>query len=138
MQVTFDNPKGVPAPVGTYSHVARVEVGDAVFLYLSGQVAQDNEGNVVGVGDMVAQATVVYENIKAILEAHGASTANVIKMTSFVTDMSQLASIRSLRTTYFSAPYPASTLVAVSQLAHPDWLLEIEVVAVIQNERNGK
>jgi 2-iminobutanoate/2-iminopropanoate deaminase len=134
MQVTFDNPATIPAPVGTYSHVARVEIGDAVFLYLSGQVAQDHEGNVVGVGDMVAQATVVYENIKALLEAHGASTANVIKMTTFVTDMSQLASIRSLRTTYFSAPYPASTLVSVSQLAHPDWLLEIEVVAVIQNK----
>ncbi len=132
MQVTFDNPETVPPPVGTYSHVARVEVGDAVFLYLSGQVAQDSDGNVVGVGDMHSQAVAVYNNIRAILEVHGATTADVIKMNTYVTDMNQLGPIRSLRATYFKAPYPASTLVAVSQLAHPDWLLEIEVVAVIQ------
>jgi 2-iminobutanoate/2-iminopropanoate deaminase len=132
MHVAFDNPQGVPAPVGAYSHVARVEVGDAVFIYLSGQVAQDHEGNVIGVGDMYAQAVCVHDTIKAILEAHGATMANVIKISTFVTDMSQLASIRGLRTTYFTAPYPASTLVAVSALVHPDWLIEMEAVAVIQ------
>lgn len=132
MQVTFDNPSTVPAPVGTYSHIARVEVGDAVFLYLSGQVAQDHDGNVVGVGDMHTQAVRVYETIKAILEAHGATMANIIKIVNYVTDVSQLASIRALRATYFNAPYPVSTLIEVSRLAHPDWLIEIEVVAVIQ------
>lgn len=132
MQVTFDNPSTVPAPVGTYSHVARVEVGDAIFLYLSGQVAQDHDGNVVGVGDMHAQAVCVYDTIKAILEAHGATLANIIKIVNYVTDVSQLASIRTLRATYFNAPYPVSTLIEVSRLAHPDWLIEIEVVAVIQ------
>ncbi len=132
MNVTFDNPQDVPAPVGAYSHVARVEVGDAVFLYLSGQVAQDHEGNVVGVGDMYAQAVCVHDTIQAILGVHGATMSDVIKISTFVTDMSQLASIRGLRTTYFTAPYPASTLVAVSALVHPDWLIEMEAVAVVQ------
>lgn len=131
MHVTFDNPQGVPAPVGAYSHVARVEIGDTVFLYLSGQIAQDDEGNVVGVGDLHAQAVCVHDTIKTILATHGATMADVIKINTYITDMSQLATIRSLRTTYFTAPYPTSTLVEVSQLVHPDWLIEMEVVAVI-------
>jgi 2-iminobutanoate/2-iminopropanoate deaminase len=81
---------------------------------------------------MYAQAVCVHDNIKSILEAHGATMSDVIKISTFVTDMSQLASIRGLRTTYFSAPYPASTLVAVSALVHPDWLIEMEAVAVVQ------
>lgn len=138
MQLTFDNPATVPAPVGSYSHVARVEVGDAIFLYLSGQVAQDHEGNVVGVGDLYAQAVCIHDTIKSILESQGATMADVIKITTFITDMSHLASIRALRTAYFNAPYPASTLVEVSRLVHPDWLLEIEAVAVIAKTDNGQ
>jgi 2-iminobutanoate/2-iminopropanoate deaminase len=132
MKVTFDNPVGVSAPVGKYSHVARVEVGDAVFLYVSGQVAQDNDGNLVGEGDMYAQGVFVHESIKAILEAHGATMADVIKLNAFITDMAQVEPIRTLRSTYFNDPYPASTLVEVSRLAKEGWMVEIEAIAVIQ------
>jgi enamine deaminase RidA (YjgF/YER057c/UK114 family) len=131
MQIRLENPPGVPAPAGSYSHVARVEVGNAVFLYLSGQVAQDHGGNVVGAGDMGAQAAFIHENIQAILAAHGATMSNVIKMNTYVTDMKQVGTIRAQRSAYFSAPFPTSTLVEVSALAHPDWLVEIEVTAVI-------
>jgi enamine deaminase RidA (YjgF/YER057c/UK114 family) len=131
MQVTFDNPGGVPAPAGSYSHVARVQVGDAIFLYLSGQIAQDGEGNIVGGADMGAQAAYIHENIRTILAAHGATMADVIKMSTYVTDMGQVGPIRDLRARYFSEPFPTSTLVEVSRLAREGWLVEIEVVAAI-------
>lgn len=87
MKKSLTNPDTVARPVGTYSHLATVEVGDAVFLYLAGQVAIDKEGKLVGPNDFSRQVVQVLENIKAILEASGATMDDIIKVNTFVTDM---------------------------------------------------
>lgn len=88
--VIFDNPATVPTPAGGYSHVARVELGDRTLLQLSGQVAIDADGKIVGGNDMTAQADFIMDNITAILAAHGASLADVVNIRTFLTDMGHL------------------------------------------------
>ena len=134
MKKTLSNPDSVAVPVGPYSHLATVEVGDAVFLYLAGQVALDNEGNLVGQNNMPEQAEQVFENIKAILEASHAALEDVIKITIFLTDMSNRDELRTMLRRYFPGTPPTSTLVQVSQLANPALLIEVEAVAVIAKE----
>lgn len=134
MKKTLTNPDSVAKPVGLYSHLATVEAGSAVFLFVSGQVAMDSEGNLVGQNDFLKQAEQVHENIKAILEAGGATLDDVIKLTTFLTDMSYRAELGAVRRRYFTGTPPTSTAVEVSKLAHPDWMIEIEAVAVIEKK----
>ena len=101
-------------------------------LFISGQVAFDDQGQVVGRGDIVAQATKVFENLQAVLRAAGADFSSVIKTNYYITDVSLFPKVAALRPRYFSAPFPASTMVEVKGLVHPDLLLEIEAVAVVQ------
>jgi enamine deaminase RidA (YjgF/YER057c/UK114 family) len=130
----FDDPATVPAPpAGRYSHVARIELGDKTMLLLSGQVAVDGGGNLVGGNDMTAQAACVMDNITAILAAHGASLADVVNIRSYLTDMSRLPEYGTVRAARFAGdrPKPTSTTVEVSRLFIPGALLEIEVLAVM-------
>lgn len=99
-------------------------------IYLSGQVALDPDGNVVGKGDMTAQTRQAWENIKAVLEAAGASLNDVVKITQFITDMSRFMETQEVRKEYLTDPAPAATTVEVTSLGFPDLLIEIEVVAV--------
>jgi reactive intermediate/imine deaminase len=131
MRVTFDNPSGIGPPVGNYSHVVRVEASDAVFLFISGQVAIDPEGNLVGEGDMARQCEQTFENLRLILEAHGATFADVVKLNTYATDMSKLGVLREVRARYISTDPPASTTVEVSALFRPEVLVEMEAVAVV-------
>jgi 2-iminobutanoate/2-iminopropanoate deaminase len=78
MRATRSNPETVAAPMGTYSQAVRVETGDAVWIHVSGQIAIDLEGNLVGPGDVRAQTRQVYQNLKAILAANGATFADVV------------------------------------------------------------
>jgi reactive intermediate/imine deaminase len=119
-------PKGLPTPT-TYSHV--VKSGNT--LYLAGQVAQDESGNVVGRGDITAQAEQVFQNIQKCLAAAGATFADVVKIQVFVTDHRFREAVGQVRQKYITAPYPASTFLVVSGLAAPEFLLEIEAVAVV-------
>ncbi len=110
-------------------HISQaIEIGDTV--YLSGQVAMDPDGNVVGVGDMRAQTRQVLENVKALLEAAGASMGDVVKIVQYFTDISLVGEAREVRTQFFSDPPPASTGVEVSALAFPELLIEIDVTAI--------
>ena len=131
MRTTFSNPDGVGAPVGNYSHVARVEAGDAAFLFISGQVAIDSDGTLVGEGDMARQCEQTFENLRLILEDQGATFADVVKLNTYTTDMSQLGVLREVRGRYISTEPPASTTVEVSGLFRPEVLVEMEVVAVV-------
>ncbi|MDZ4820305.1 MAG: RidA family protein [Planctomycetota bacterium] len=106
-----------------------VQVGATI--YVSGQVAMDIEGNVVGKGDMRIQTRQVLENIKAVLAESGAIIDDVVKVTMFITDMSSADQAREVRMEYFKKNPPASTGVEVRGLAHPDLLIEIEAIAVI-------
>jgi enamine deaminase RidA (YjgF/YER057c/UK114 family) len=124
---TFTNPPGLGKPNG-YSHV--VEVYSGPTLYVAGQVARDANGNVVGRGDMRAQAEQVFRNIQTALEARAATLADIVQLTCYIRDMSQLAAYREVRERVLgAAPRPASTLVGVSALASEDFLLEVDVIA---------
>lgn len=128
----FD-PPGVAKPFGIFSNAAFEPEG--VRLHISGQVAFDAEGNVVGVGDIRAQTRKVLDNIKTILAAVGGLMSDIVQVVVYVTDMSHLKAIHEVRAEYFERPYPASTLVQVSALIRPELLIEISAIAVIPRDR---
>lgn len=105
-----------------------MRVGDLV--YTSGQAAIDLQGNLVGVGDFDAQAEQVFANLRAVLEAADSGLEQIVKVTIFLTDMSNFPKIVALRERYFSQPYPADTIVEVRSLALPELEIEIEAIAV--------
>lgn len=113
-----------------YSQAMRV--GDLVFV--SGQAAIDEAGNVVGEGDFLAQADQVFANLRAALEASGSGLDRVVKVGIYVTDMAYFPQIVELRGRYFSEPYPADTIVQVDALALPGLMLEIEAIATVAGE----
>ena len=131
MRVTRSNPDTVAAPVGTYSQAVRVETGDAVWIHVSGQIAIDIDGNLVGPGDLRAQTRQVFENLRAILAAHGATFADVVKIGTYLTTLDDLAGMREVRSEYLTSEPPASTAVQVAALVVPEALIEIDLVAVV-------
>ena len=131
MRTSRLNPDTVPAPLGTYSHSVRVETSDGTWIYVSGQIATDSEGNLVAPNDLPAQSERVFENRKSILEANGASFADVVKLQTFVTTQDGFAEMREIRSRYLASDLPASTAVQVAALVEPDAVIEVDVVAVI-------
>jgi enamine deaminase RidA (YjgF/YER057c/UK114 family) len=128
--VRYVNPAGL-AKSPRYSHVVEVSRGRLVFI--SGQVAQDAAGNLVGAGDFSAQTRQVFENLKTALAASGATFKDVVKLTSYIVDMSQIEKYREIRTEYLKGNRepPTSTTVAVPRLVREDYLLEVEAIAVL-------
>jgi enamine deaminase RidA (YjgF/YER057c/UK114 family) len=114
----------------TYSQGIRVSQAQTI-LFLSGQVAYTTDGGVACRGDFKGQARGAYEAIKALVESQGGTMANIVKITTYVTDMSYRADLAPVREEFFGTKGPASTLVEISALAHPDWMIEIEAIAVI-------
>ena len=131
MRTSRLNPDTVPAPLGTYAHSVRVETADGTWIYLSGQIATDADGNLVAPNDLPAQSERVFKTIKAILEANGASFADVVKLQTFVTTQDGWAEMREIRSRYLGSDLPASTAVQVAALVVPDAVIEVDVVAVI-------
>jgi reactive intermediate/imine deaminase len=131
MRTTRLNPPTVADPVGHYSQAVRTETGDAVWIHVSGQIAIDGEGALVGPGDMAAQTEQVFANLQAILEANGATFADVVKITTFVTSFDDLRSMREIRRRHVGEEPPASTAVQVVALVLPDAVIEVDLVAVI-------
>ena len=128
-KVRFINPETLPKPSG-YTHV--VEAGRGRTIYISGQVALDRSGNVVGRGDFRAQTEQVFENIKAGLEAAGASFKDVVKLNIYVTDISQLQVFREMRDKYVNTENPpASSMVEIRRLVREEFLIEIDATAVL-------
>jgi 2-iminobutanoate/2-iminopropanoate deaminase len=125
------NPASVAPPVGGYSHAVRVETRDAIWIYVSGQIAQDPDGTLVGPGDLPAQTEQVFENVSKVLESNGATFADVVKIQSFLTTFEGLDASRQIRARYLPVEPPASTAVRVAALVVPDAVIEVEVVAVI-------
>jgi enamine deaminase RidA (YjgF/YER057c/UK114 family) len=111
-----------------YSHVVVVEAKKTIFV--SGQLARDGKGEVVAPGDMRAQLRQVGENIKAALEAAGASLKDIVKTNTYVTDIAEYFKHVDVRMEYFGA-LPTSTTIEVSKLAHPDLVVEVEVIAMV-------
>jgi reactive intermediate/imine deaminase len=122
------NPPELSKPTG-YTHVVDASGGRTV--YISGQIALDKDGKVVGEGDMKAQVEQVFKNLQTALAAAGATFKDVVKMNTYMTDLAQVQAVREVRGRYFGDVTPASTLVQVVHLARPEFLIEIEVVAVV-------
>lgn len=121
------NPPTLSKPTG-YSHIARK--GNTV--YIAGQVAVNAQGQLVGPGNISVQVEQVFSNIKAALEAVGGTMDDILKITMFTTNIAYLPAIREVRNRYFSADsLPASTLVMISSLANPDFMIEIEAIAEV-------
>jgi 2-iminobutanoate/2-iminopropanoate deaminase len=114
----------------TYSQGIKVTQAQTI-LFLSGQVAYTADGGVACRGDFKGQARGAYDAIKALVESQGGTMANVIKITTYVTDMRYRLDLAPLREEYFGKKGPASTLIEIPALAHPDWMIEIEAIAVI-------
>jgi reactive intermediate/imine deaminase len=114
-------------PTSGYSHAAKA--GNT--LYIAGQVAQDVNGHLVGKGDFEAQVRQVYENLKNIIEETGGTLKNIVKMTTFLTHYSYIETYRSIRSQYFQEPCPSNTLLFIESLALPDYMIEVEAIAVL-------
>ena len=127
------NAAGLPEPFGIFSGAAWEP--DGRVLHISGYVSQDAEGGLVGVGDIKAQTQQVLKNIETALASVGGNMSDIARVTVYVTDMSMLSEIHEVRAEFFQRPYPASTLVQVSRLVRPEYLIEIDAVAVIPFER---
>jgi enamine deaminase RidA (YjgF/YER057c/UK114 family) len=127
-------PNTMPKSVG-YSQLAVVKGGTVVFI--AGQVALDKSGNVVGKDDFKAQIQQVFENLKAAVEAAGGSFNDVVKLNSYFLDLSHAPDFREVRDKYINVKNPpASTAIQVSRLFRPEFLVEVEAVAVVQSKSN--
>jgi 2-iminobutanoate/2-iminopropanoate deaminase len=122
---------GMSEPVSHFTHVVRA--GNLVFV--SGCVATDAQGRLVGGTDIVAQTRQVHENIKRCLAAAGATFADVCKVTVFLRNAGDREKVNIVRREYFGAHRPASTLVEIPRLVRDDYLVEIEATAVLPERR---
>jgi 2-iminobutanoate/2-iminopropanoate deaminase len=128
-RIQFLNPTTMATPVG-YSHVAKVHGGSLVFI--SGQVALDASGVVVGPGDYVLQAEQTFRNLGSALEAAGGSFRSVVKLGIFVLDIRSLPEVREVRDRYIDRAHPpASTAVQVGRFFRSELLLEVDAVACV-------
>jgi enamine deaminase RidA (YjgF/YER057c/UK114 family) len=131
-------PKGDGRPVGMYSAGFQIDGGSLVVV--SGQVAIDGEGRLVGEGDLAAQAAQVYRNLAAVLAEAGCTLADVVKFTTYLTRREDFAAYTQWRRAEYArlfpdGVYPANTGVVVNALVRPELLLEVEAIAVRPRRR---
>ena len=119
--------KNAPKSVSSYS--TAVEVAPGPLLFVSGQLAVDRDGSPVGGDSMKAQATQIFENLKAICEESGVGMDRIIKMNYYVADLTRFGEVREVREEYLKPPYPAATAVGVQMLG--GFLIEIEAVIAL-------
>ena len=128
-RIELISPKSIHRPAG-YSHVAKVHAG--TLLFIAGQVALDRTGTLVGSGDFTAQARQVFANLKLAVEAAGGSFRNIVKLNVYVLDAARIPEYREVRDQYVDIDHPpASTAVQVVAFVGPEFLLEVEAVAVL-------
>jgi len=116
-------------PVANYKMGTCMEGGR--LLYISGQVAWDTSGDVVGKGDVRAQARQTLENLRRVLQAAGGDLGNLMKITTYITRIEDFPAVAEVRSEVFQGELPASTLIVVRSLFHPDFLIEVEGVAAV-------
>ncbi len=118
--------KNVHPTIG-YSHATKA--GNT--LYIAGQIAKDKDGNLVGIGDIEIQARQVFTNLKNILKEAGGDLHNIVKMTTFLTHYNSIEGYRKIREEYFTEPCPPNTLLIIDSLALPEFMIEVEAIAVL-------
>ena len=116
-----------------YSPVVTVRGG--VTIYVSGLVSRDRHGNVIGKGDMAAQIRQVGENLRLSLEAAGATLNDLVRTCTYVTDIDEFFKNVDARQEYFGKALPTSSTIGVSRLSHPDFMVEVEAFAVIEDSQ---
>jgi enamine deaminase RidA (YjgF/YER057c/UK114 family) len=130
------NPDTMAKPTAGYSQVA--EVTDGKIVYIAGQVAQDRAGNLVGKGDFRAQVQQTFENLKAAVQSAGGQFNNIVKLNYYCAesvDPALMPAVREIRDRYVDTAHPpVSTFVVVKRLVRPEWLIEVDAVAVVKNE----
>jgi 2-iminobutanoate/2-iminopropanoate deaminase len=114
-----------------YSHVVTVRGGRTI--YISGQLARNERGEIVGVGDMAAQIEQVGKNLQTCLTAAGATLGDLVKTTTYVTDIDLFFKFPDIRARFLGAALPASTTIEVRRLSHPDFLVEMDAIAVVED-----
>lgn len=114
-----------------YAPVVAVRGGTTI--YVSGLVSRDKHGNVIGKGSMAAQITQVGENLRLSLEAAGATLKDLVRTCTYVTDIDEFFKHVDVRQKYFGEALPTSSTIGVSRLSHPDFMVEVEAFAVIED-----
>lgn len=127
------NPPGVNPPRGNY--VQAVVVTAPTLVFVSGQVAMDEHNNIIGKGNIEAQARQVFHNLRTVLEAAGSSLGDIVMWTIYDTNIgAHMETLNRVgREVFGGTGFPASTKVGVTRLSHPDYLIEIDAVAVVRN-----
>jgi 2-iminobutanoate/2-iminopropanoate deaminase len=127
----FINPAGLAVPKG-YSHVAKIDVGNSWMLIISGQVALDSSGMLIGKDNLVQQTEQVFKNIQTAVIQCGGTMEHIVKLGYFMLDVKQVQEVREVRNKFINVQQPpASTLVQVNKLFREDILIEVEATAVI-------
>lgn len=128
-QVTTDK---LRQPNGHFSQATVIEArGKLVFI--SGMTARKPDGSIAGVGDITVQTRQVCENVKAAVEAAGGTLDDVVRVDVYVRNMEHFEKIHAVRREYFKPPLPASTMVEICKMTSPDYLIEINAIAVLPN-----
>jgi enamine deaminase RidA (YjgF/YER057c/UK114 family) len=131
---TLENPAFLNTPRG-YSHVAKIDMGNAWMIIISGQVPLDRDGNLVGKGDFAAQTEFVYARLLEIVQYYGGNKDHIIRTGIFILDNKNIAPLREIRNRYINTEKPpTSTAVVVSSLFRDDILVEIEATAIIPKQ----
>jgi enamine deaminase RidA (YjgF/YER057c/UK114 family) len=129
-KITRVNPKTLPKPFSSYSHVVTAEAAKKL-VFCSGQVGADNKGNVLPPDSFEAQAKLVIKNLKNALAGGGAKLSDVTKITIYIVNPHHVAKVRAMLDQYFGKHPPGSTLCILRGLAHPNLLLEIDAIAAV-------
>ena len=128
MEKKITNPAGMPPTEGRYSHVVKI-TSPKTLVFIAGQTSRDASGNIVGKDNFAEQVDQVFKNIEVALASENLTFADVVKINMYLTDIKYRPQLHEARVRYLKGVQPASTLVAITALAHPDYMLEIEVVA---------
>jgi enamine deaminase RidA (YjgF/YER057c/UK114 family) len=126
-EVTSDS---IRKPSGHFSQATVVEAKGRI-VFVSGMTARRPDGSIAGIGDITAQTRQVCENIKAAMESAGGSLDHVCRVDVYVRNMEHFEQIHAVRRQYFKPPLPASTMVEITKMTSPEYLIEINAIAVI-------
>jgi enamine deaminase RidA (YjgF/YER057c/UK114 family) len=125
----ISNPK-LRQPSGVFSHATMIEATGR-FVFISGMTARCVDGTIAGLGDISVQTRQVCENLKSAVEAAGGTLDDICRVDVYVRNMEHFDAIHKVRAEYFKPPLPASTMVEVSKMTSPEYLIEISAIAVL-------
>ena len=133
-EIVISNPQQLGKPLGPYSHIARVKAAE--FVFIAGQVAVDQAGNVVGGGDFDVQCAQTFANLAAALESVGAGWGNVVQFTTYLVHSQDIGKFMTYRGREFprlfaNGAYPSNTLLIVDRLVQEALLIEVQAIAAL-------